>query len=266
MTSEQILTPSIRTGAPTWVELCTHDPSGAAEFYSALFGWEFQDRGEAFGHYQMVNGPSGAIAGAMSSMVDENGPTETPTTPTAWTIYLGTTDAEATVSAALAAGGQILLPPMPIPTVGIMAVVTTPSGAAVGVWQPAPFSGFTVTMENSTPVWFEQNSTQFDADLDFYKKVFGWDAHDMPMEGGPRFVTNGADRDAVCGLYEAKGLSPSAGSQWHVYFAVTDCDEACEQAEELGGSVLSEPEDSPHGRFANLADPQGALFDIIAMP
>ena len=43
-------------------------------------------------------------------------------------------------------------------------------------------------------------------------------------------------------------------------------DEAVKAAKELGGSVLAEPMDIPVGRFAVLADPQGAAFSIFSAP
>ncbi|MFF7650616.1 VOC family protein [Streptomyces sp. NPDC007983] len=47
------------------------------------------------------------------------------------------------------------------------------------------------------------------------------------------------------------------------YFVVADCDHASRTAQRLGGRVLNEPEDTPYGRFAVLADNQGAHFAVI---
>ena len=49
------------------------------------------------------------------------------------------------------------------------------------------------------------------------------------------------------------------------YFTVSDCDESVGKVPELGGSVLGPPHTLEGvGRFAVLADPQGATFGIIA--
>jgi uncharacterized protein len=53
---------------------------------------------------------------------------------------------------------------------------------------------------------------------------------------------------------------------WVVYFAVADCDASFSQAQELGAAVMAPPMDIPGiGRFAILADPQGAVFAIIKL-
>jgi predicted enzyme related to lactoylglutathione lyase len=47
------------------------------------------------------------------------------------------------------------------------------------------------------------------------------------------------------------------------YFVVADCDHALRTAQRLGGRVLNGPEDTPYGRFAVLADNQGAVLAVI---
>ena len=49
-------------------------------------------------------------------------------------------------------------------------------------------------------------------------------------------------------------------------FWVADADRAAARAAELGGAVLLPPMDIPVGRFAILADPQGAVFLATAVP
>ena len=52
---------------------------------------------------------------------------------------------------------------------------------------------------------------------------------------------------------------------WMTIFSVADCDESVSKATELGGAVVSPPEDLEGiGRFALLTDPQGVYFGIIA--
>jgi predicted enzyme related to lactoylglutathione lyase len=50
---------------------------------------------------------------------------------------------------------------------------------------------------------------------------------------------------------------------WLVYFAVDDADAAVQRATGNGGRVLFGLEDSPYGRMATLADPNGAVFGVI---
>ena len=72
----------------------------------------------------------------------------------------------------------------------------------------------------------------------------------------------------VAGEDVASGMNPPMEGippHWQAYFAVADCDAACEQITALGGSVLAPPMDAPPGRMAAVADPAGGMFSIIAL-
>ena len=64
-------------------------------------------------------------------------------------------DAQATVDAAAANGGQVELPPMPVMELGTMAFVIDPGQGRIGVWQPGLHKGFGVLAEPGAPSWFE---------------------------------------------------------------------------------------------------------------
>ena len=52
---------------------------------------------------------------------------------------------------------------------------------------------------------------------------------------------------------------------WNVYFNVEDVDATVAKALELGGQVVAPAFDVPGvGRMAVLADPQGAMFNLMA--
>jgi predicted enzyme related to lactoylglutathione lyase len=52
---------------------------------------------------------------------------------------------------------------------------------------------------------------------------------------------------------------------WAVYFSVADTDAAVARITELGGSVMMPPMDIEPGRFATVADPTGATFNVITL-
>ena len=52
---------------------------------------------------------------------------------------------------------------------------------------------------------------------------------------------------------------------WGVYFAVDDADAAVARTQELGGTLLMGPMDIEPGRMAVLADPGGAMFNILKL-
>jgi predicted enzyme related to lactoylglutathione lyase len=60
---------------------------------------------------------------------------------------------------------------------------------------------------------------------------------------------------------EAKGMPPSWGS----YVTVDDVESRVAQVKSLGGKLVVEPRDIPNvGRFAVIADPQGAVLTMIS--
>ena len=74
----------------------------------------------------------------------------------------------------------------------------------------------------------------------------------------------------VCGTVEITADMPPIPPHWAVYFAVADVDASLAEAESLGATIVVHPQDivkeegqPPVGRFAALADPQGAGFSIL---
>lgn len=246
-------------GAPCWIDMASSDIDKSCDFYAALFGWTYESAGEDYGGYIRFAKDGHPVAGGMPSDPSfgmEDG----------WSIYLAVADAEATTAAATAAGGGVIVPPMPIPELGSMGLLSDPTGAAIGIWQPAPFQGIGVLAEPGAPSWFELHTRGYDAALAFYRTVFSWDVHVAADEPGFRYSTAGEEADATAGVMDASGFLPEgAPSQWFVYFAVDDADKAIAQAQELGATVLMPAEDTPYGRLATLADPTGAVFRLQAV-
>jgi predicted enzyme related to lactoylglutathione lyase len=58
---------------------------------------------------------------------------------------------------------------------------------------------------------------------------------------------------------------PGIPTFWGIYFSVADTDATVEKAKSLGGALIAGPMDIEPGRFAVLADPQGAMFNVIKM-
>ena len=52
---------------------------------------------------------------------------------------------------------------------------------------------------------------------------------------------------------------------WSVYFSVEDTDAAVAKVQALGGSVMMPGMDVEPGRFAVVADPMGAVFNVITL-
>ncbi|MBG6084607.1 VOC family protein [Zhihengliuella flava] len=247
-------------GNPVWIDINFPDPAAGEEFYTSLFGWTFEDQGPTMGDYRMIHAPGGHVIAGASPGIPQDA-----SVPTEWMVHLGVDDLEAALTRVSAAGGKTLSEPMPVGELGTVAVVSTPSGAALGLWQAASFTGFTLPQTHGTPVWFEHMSTDFDADLAFYAAVFGWE--NALMEGGFGYATNWPAETATAGLCDAANILP-AGTQpfWRIYFQVKDTEESMHRVTDLGGTVLDGPMDSPFGRLCTVADPYGHAFQIISRP
>jgi predicted enzyme related to lactoylglutathione lyase len=97
----------------------------------------------------------------------------------------------------------------------------------------------------------------------FYGEVVGWSVREQDM--GPMgtyhiFSSGGADR---AGLMARPSDAPH-GPMWTHYVMVPDLNAAFERAGELGGMQFVPPTPIPgHGRFALIADPQGAVIGLF---
>lgn len=245
-------------GAPCWVDLFTSDPDKSRAFYGELFGWTAEDAGEEYGGYINFQKDGIPVAGCMRNDGQSG-------MPDVWSVYLATDNAKATVDAAVAHGGAVIVPAMEVHELGSMAVLTDAGGAAVGVWQPGLHRGFGVLGETGTPMWFQLNTRDYDATVRFYREVFDWDAHVMSDTPEFRYTTLGEGDSALAGIMDATGFLPEGvPAHWCIFFGVDDADAALARITDLGGSVVSPAEDTPYGRLASAADPTGANFNLVA--
>ena len=248
---------SAPVGAPCWVDLYTSDMQKARSFYDALLGWTSEDAGPDYGGYVNFSKDGIRVAGAMTN----DGSTGQPDT---WSVYLAVEDAEATVHAAQAAGGGVVVPAMDVATLGRMAVVTDPGGAAIGIWQPGEHTGFGILAEPGAPGWFELHTRAYDDSVGFYQKVFGWDTSVAGDEPDFRYTTLGEGENGKAGIMDASAFLPEgAPATWYVYFQVADTDATVAKAQELGGALTQGPDDTPYGRLAVCTDPTGATFRLV---
>ena len=242
-------------GEPIWLELFTHDTDAAMSFYGGLFGWTPDVGGPEYGGYIMFRLGEDPVAGCMHN--------DAPDVPDAWSVYLESDDAAATAEMVRAHGGQVYVEPMQVSEAGTMAFGADPTGAAVGIWQAAEHPGFVAGGVPGTPAWFELHTTGYAEAIAFYENVFGWVTHTMSDTPDFRCTTLGHDDDARAGILD----EGTAGySYWTFYVTVADTDVAAATVVDLGGSVVTEPVDSPYGRMAVLADPGGVEFRVLGPP
>lgn len=253
------------TGTTTWIDLSTTDRAAVTAFYSALFGWVFEDLGEEMNHYSLVRNRDGSLVGGMMDVTGMTCPEGDPL-PSEWGVFLAVDDVDARVAKAVAAGATQLFPSADVLGAGRFAVLLDSTRQLISLWQAGGIDGYEFTGATGSPVWFELMSHDVEKAKRFYTEVL--DADLVPMGGSAesaRYFTNGSQDKATWGLCDATGVMDAEDGGWRVYFAVDSCDPAVERIRELGGRLVAGPDDSPFGRIATVADPAGATFQICAM-
>lgn len=114
-------------GAPCWNELMTRDTQQAAEFYTQLFGWAKQELDMGGTPYTMFLQDGAPVGGML------NHPPGMEQAPPHWMLYLSVGDCDQQVARATKLGAQVCAPPMDVPTIGRMAVLMDPQGAAFSI-------------------------------------------------------------------------------------------------------------------------------------
>ena len=115
-----------------------------------------------------------------------------------------------------------------------------------------------------TAIWYELMTENPDTAQAFYATILGW-TFDKPYTGANKNYRTftSTDGDAVGGILQSPD-GVTFGPTWLFYIGVDDVDAAAKQVTTLGGRVDMEPTDIPDvGRFALVADPQGAQFYLM---
>jgi predicted enzyme related to lactoylglutathione lyase len=117
-------------GAFSWSELMTSDPKAACDFYGKLFGWKVETSDMGTGPYHVLKVGETSVGGIMGK------PPGTPADmPSMWGCYVTVSNIAETLAAVKRLGGGVLMEPMEVKTVGTMAVIRDPQGAALSVIQ-----------------------------------------------------------------------------------------------------------------------------------
>jgi len=171
----------------------------------------------------------------------------------------------------LAAGGQLIAPTFDVMQFGRMFVATDTVGGVFAVWQAKEHNGAAVYNEHGAYGWNELHTRDSEAAKKFYGDVFGFTYTEFDF-GDAAYVTftPPTRTEGVGGIADESGLKVSEGgaadnmpSYWLVWFQHDDVDAAVAMTTELGGRVLQAVSDTPAGRSAVIAGPQGEAIGII---
>lgn len=245
-------------GTFCWVDLATNATEPAKAFYRELFGWAAQDTATEYEVSYSFLTLGGKRVGALYEMDPQQGPFPF------WAAYVRVEEAGKSVERAVALGGVEILPAVEMMGLGRIAFIQDPSGAVLGLWEPAELCGAELDNTYGARSWSELQTHDTAAAAEFYAGLFGWKARTSKrlMDGRyTLFELGDKEVGGMIALDESWGAMPP---NWSIYFGVEDCDRAVATTLRLGGTLLRDPvEIREVGRFAFLADPQGAIFAVI---
>jgi len=126
--SKKMNTP--KSGEFCWNELVTSNVPAAKKFYSGLLGWKTKAFGKGIDYTIILKGKTdkNGMGGMMKC--------PKPGLPAQWIPYILVADVDATVKKTVKLHGKVYMPPSDVPTVGRIAVLSDPQGAAFGIIKP----------------------------------------------------------------------------------------------------------------------------------
>lgn len=260
-----MITTDFAPGSPCWLDLGTPDVRAAASFYGAVLGWDYESMGQEGDREGGMFRKDGKTVAGLGSLTEEGA-------RSAWMIYYGVTDADATTRAVERAGGTVRVPPTDLDAWGRMAQYSDPLGGQFAVWQPGTHQGVELADEPGSLSWTELYTTDAAAAKEFYGDVLGWRFSDTTLPGGggtySLITPAGLPEERMHGgmmQLRAEDLSLAGGRPyWHPVFAVADCDAAVAEVGARGGSVQMGPADAEGvGRLAVCLDPAKADFVVL---
>jgi uncharacterized protein len=246
-------------GTFCWVELATSDQDAAKKFYSSLFGWHVNDMTMPEGVYSMFQ-LEGRNAGAAYTLRKEQ---VAAGAPPHWGLYMAVANTDQSAKKAGELGGKVVAPPFDVFDIGRMAVLQDPAGAHFCIWQDKRAKAESIAGVEGTLCWADLMTRDPARAEKFYSGLFGWtfekDAKD-PL--GYTHIKNGEAH--IGGMPPPSHMQPNIPAHWIPYFLVKSCDATIAKANSQGAKTCVPTTSLENvGRFAVLADPQGAAFSIF---
>jgi predicted enzyme related to lactoylglutathione lyase len=244
-------------GTFCWVGLATSDVTAARAFYGSLFGWRAEALdARAAGAYTTLRhgGKEVAILYRQQPQARAAG------APPHWTSYISVEDADATAARAKELGGAaVFRAAFDVLDAGRVAAIRDPTGAIVSLWQPRSRIGATLVNDTGALCWNELATIDVERAKSFFGELLGWEYE--TDDSGYVSVKNAGSLNG--GMREQSEHERRAAPTRPPYFTVESADEAAGQAAQLGGRGLLPTTASRLGRYAVIADPQGAALAVF---
>ena len=239
-------------GTFCWVELGTRDLEAAKVFYSRLFQWTYEDVPAGGEPYTIAKRDGVDVGGLDGHRPDEG---------YGWQSYVAVHDLPGVLDKARELGATVLPHSGDLPVASRFAILRDPTGAEVTLWEnEGGYHGARLVNEVGTWSWNELVTADLKAATTFYEGLFGWTSQPV---GGPNMarVSFRLGERLVAGGHAPTGTERH-DPRWDIAFRVSDVDAAVAVVQQLGGRVVMPAIDVPIGRFAIIADHEGATSTL----
>ncbi|HWD06977.1 MAG TPA: VOC family protein [Amycolatopsis sp.] len=251
---------AIPAGLPCWIEVACRDEAVTQQFYAGLFGWEYEvhrDPAAPTGRY-WISSLSGEPTGGLYRAGAQSAP--------GWTLHISVPHTASAAEWVEYLGGRVTLGPIAIPDRGSILHAVDASGAPVVFWEAPPAWRFATGVPN-TFSGADLNAHDGAAADHFYTKLFNYASHQIGDGERIDYAEYLIEHEPVLYRYVmGPEYHRDTPPHWLVYFGVDPArgvDAAAGHALMSGGAVVIDPYDTPFGRTAILADPDGAVFAVI---
>ena len=252
--------PPVPAGIPCWIELACREQATAERFYGGLFGWAYstiRDPATPDGRYAVASldgKPTGGLYRAASHG------------PVGWVPNISVPHTASAAEWVEHLGGRITLGPAPIPHRGTILHAIDACGAPVVFWEVPPDWEFATGTPN-TFSGVDLNTHDGVAADHFYTKLFNYSSHQIGDGDSLDYAEWMIEHTPVLYRYVMGAeYGQDTPPHWLVYFDIDPLrgtDAVAGEAIMLGGTVVLQPYDTPFGRMAILADPEGSVFAVI---
>lgn len=118
-------------------EVHAENPDRAAQFYSELFGWQFQKWAGPIEYWMIITGAGNE--GINGGLIRRHGAGPPPGQPlNAFSCTVDVADLDASLAKSLTLGATVALPKMAVPGVGWLAYIHDTEGNVLGMMQNDP--------------------------------------------------------------------------------------------------------------------------------
>lgn len=267
--------PVYRPGSFVWFDLLVDDSEAVQSFYWQLFGWGFRDS-DGSGKYLSILHDGRVIGGL--AVAEE---ADTADHRAVWLSSVSVADVDGITSAAVAAGGSVILEPGELPDRGRYSVIADPQGTALVLLRSSTGDGARRAPETRQPgewLWIELWTSDLGAAREFYTELLGYGVEvreSRSAEENASVDSSGGDTGSAYLILSRDGENKAgmmqlpfdeANPHWLPFVAVKDVYASVKIVEQLGGQVIVGPDVVGRHDAAIVVDPAGAVLGLQQWP